>query len=340
MKFLLPALTLIVANTAFADTTQSTPVPGNYTLQRGNTTVVTAAGTMLDCEARARADAQSRAASASYNCTSAESFTVTYIAVPVQCASTQPADDSQQATCPGGTYGTFTQTRSYALQPSPTCWQPGGWSPTTPAAGACSSTAPSGAYATKFDTTENPINEGGMWRRANNAWTNVRTANGIAFGTNGVTNSYDDSYAYLVGAFGPDQTVEAVVYRSPSLPSDAANEVELLLRVSDDANNVRAYEVNWQAFGGQAIVRWNGPFGSFTMLSTTQINYFNRPLMNGDVLKATIVGNVITMYVNGVPTLRATDATLTNGSPGIGFFLRPGFVPNGIGFTSLNVTSP
>ena len=74
----------------------------------------------------------------------------------------------------------------------------------------------SSRYATNFDLTESPISEGGAWRRANNAWTNVNTANGIAFGTNGALNTYDDSYAVLSG-FGPDQQAQAVVFRSPGL---------------------------------------------------------------------------------------------------------------------------
>ncbi len=76
------------------------------------------------------------------------------------------------------------------------------------------------SYSTAFNLTENPLSEGGRWRRANNPWTNVQTIGGVAFGANSVGHTYDDSYALLSG-FGPDQTVEAVVYRDTSLSPEA-----------------------------------------------------------------------------------------------------------------------
>lgn len=339
MKTFLACFALLaVQAAAIADTTQSTPVLGNYTLKRGTTTVVTTAGTMLDCEARARADAQSRAASAKYTCTSPETFTVTYTAAPVQCASQQPPDDTQQATCPAGTYGTFTQTRSYIANPSPTCWQPGAWSPTTPAPGVCGTTAPNGSYATTFDGTENPISEGGRWYRSNNPWTNVRTGNGIAYGTNGVTNQYDDSYALLSGAFGPDQTIEAVIQRDNTAQGET-HEVELLLRFSDDNNNARGYECLFNWAGGVQVVRWNGGMGNFTVINTNQVNYFSRPLVTGDTIKASIVGSVISLYINGQLIVTASDTAIASGQPGMAFFVRPGGSTTLLALTSYSVTS-
>lgn len=338
MKPILTIFTLLIAQAAIAETTVSTPVAGPWTLNRGNMTVASASGPMSDCRAKAAVDAQSRQATASYTCSQPETMTVTYTVAPVQCATTQPAIDSQLASCPAGSFGTFTQTRSYGLQASPTCWQPGAWSPSTPPAGACSTTAPSGTYVTTFDATENPLSEGGKWRRANNAWTNMRTANGVAIGTTGITGSYDDSYAYLTQPFGNDYEIEGVAYRSPSLVSGSSNEIELHLRVSDDTNNVRLYEVVWQAYGGQQIVRWNGPFGDITVLPTTELKYFASAIKDGDRLKASIVGNVITMYVNGVATQRATDNTIPTGQPGIGVYYKVGADPAAFGWSQITVT--
>jgi hypothetical protein len=98
-----------------------------------------------------------------------------------------------------------------------------------------------GSYSSNFDLSEVPLSEGGRWRRAANHHTNVKTAGGVAFGTNGVTDTYDDSYALLSG-FGPDQTVEAVVQRSASLNTNATHEVELLLRFADSGSGARGYE--------------------------------------------------------------------------------------------------
>ncbi len=67
------------------------------------------------------------------------------------------------------------------------------------------------------------------------------------------------------------------------------------------------------------IVRWDGPLGKFTYLADKRgANYC---LKHGDILKALIVGNVITVYINGVEKARATDNTFPTGAPGIGEFL-------------------
>ena len=161
----------------------------------------------------------------------------------------------------------------------------------------------------------------------------------MAFGTNGITNEYDDSYALLNGTFGPDQTAEAVVFRDPSLSPGATHEVELLLRFSDDTSNARGYECLFNYAGGIQIVRWNGGLGDFTPLSTTGTGSVGRNLVTGDVVKATVIGNVISSYVNGALVARATDSTFTSGRPGISFFIRPGGSPLLLGLTSYSVTT-
>jgi hypothetical protein len=195
------------------------------------------------------------------------------------------------------------------------------------------------SYSTHFNSTENPISEGGRWRRANNRWTNVQTVGGAAFGTNGVTDTYDDSYALLAG-FGPDQTIEAVVYRDPNLQPVSTHEVELLLRFSDDPSNARGYECLFDLRGGFSIVRWNGPQGDFAHVQLVQSGYLGRQLVTGDVLKATIVGNTITMYVNGMLLAKGIDSAISHGQPGIGFFIRPPGSSKLLGLTSFTATSP
>jgi hypothetical protein len=44
-------------------------------------------------------------------------------------------------------------------------------------------------------------------------------------------------------------------------------------------------------------------------------------LKSGDTLKASIVGNAITVSINGVQKARVTDDTFKTGNPGIGEFL-------------------
>jgi hypothetical protein len=57
------------------------------------------------------------------------------------------------------------------------------------------------------------------------------------------------------------------------------------------------------------------------------------------VVKATIVGNVITAYINGVQVLQATDNTYKGGSPGMGFYIEGTTgVNSDYGFTSFKAT--
>ncbi|MEK7677579.1 MAG: hypothetical protein AAB676_17255 [Verrucomicrobiota bacterium] len=49
---------------------------------------------------------------------------------------------------------------------------------------------------------------------------------------------------------------------------------------------------------------------------------FRRTRRPGDILKASIVGNVITVSINGVEKARVTDDTYKTGNPGIGLFLH------------------
>ncbi len=194
------------------------------------------------------------------------------------------------------------------------------------------------SYSTSFDATENPISEGGAWHRANNPFTNVRTAGGNAFGTNGSADSYDDSYALLSG-LGADQTAEAVVFRSPNLVREITHEVELLLRFSDDSQNARGYECLFSYTGGIQIVRWNGEMGDFSVLDATGPQGLGRELVSGDVVSASIVGSVINVYINGELLASATDSTFATGQPGISFFTRPGGNSANFALSSYNVTT-
>ncbi|HZT62499.1 MAG TPA: hypothetical protein VFA36_05150, partial [Burkholderiales bacterium] len=67
---------------------------------------------------------------------------------------------------------------------------------------------------------------------------------------------------------------------------------------------------------------------------------FTRDLATGDVIKATIVGNVIRAFVNGVLIFQASDSAITSGQPGIAFFTRPDGVADSalFGMTSYTAT--
>jgi hypothetical protein len=186
------------------------------------------------------------------------------------------------------------------------------------------------SYSTTFLVTENPLSESGRWidgKAMGLDWTSVAAVDGLAYGTESGTGkgdqAYDDSTALLAGDWGPDQTVEARV-RSVN-PSDRVfEEVEIRLRSSLSAHTSTGYEILFRCLktpkAYASIVRWDGPLGKFTYL--TQKYGLQYGVGDGDLVKATIVGNIITGYINGVPMLSATDSTFSSGSPGIGFWLQ------------------
>ena len=83
------------------------------------------------------------------------------------------------------------------------------------------------------------------------------------------------------------------------------------------------------------IVRWNGALGDFTYIASTT----GPGLKNGDVVEATISGDTITAYINGVEVLQGTDSTYATGDPGMGFFLQGSANTQDYGFTSFTATS-
>jgi hypothetical protein len=194
------------------------------------------------------------------------------------------------------------------------------------------------SYQTSFAAAEYPVSEGGKWWKSNNPWHYVLTQEGFAQASNH-NQSYDDSYAYLLGQWGPDQTVEATLNRGGSATNDATHEALLLLRVSDDTNNVRGYECLFSHYGGIDLLKWTGPLGGFQHLDLTYSGYFGREFATGDVLKCSVVGTRITAYVNGTRYMEATDSAITSGAPGVGFFTRPGGNLKSMRFTDLKATS-
>ena len=60
---------------------------------------------------------------------------------------------------------------------------------------------------------------------------------------------------------------------------------------------------------------------------------------NGDVVKATMIGSVITVYIDGAQMLQVTDDKFTSGNPGIGFFIDGATgVNRDFGFSSIMAT--
>ena len=195
---------------------------------------------------------------------------------------------------------------------------------------AFSSTLFATIYSTTFPLNQNPIYENGNWLNGGTSgldWTNVYTVLGTAYGTQSGAavgaGRYADFVAVLAGNWGANQTAQAaIVVNNASGDSGVLEEVELYLRTTITPHSITGYEIiasvstNPDHFYVQ-IVRWNGPLGNFTFLDARTYH-----VANGDTLKSTAIGNVITLYVNGVEIFHVVDNTYNSGSPGIGFFLQ------------------
>lgn len=196
-------------------------------------------------------------------------------------------------------------------------------------------------YTTNFSLTEASISEGGAWvSNGGGSWTPVTTTPGLACGTNGATNGFDDSNAHLLG-FGANHTITATIFRAPSIPAGETHEVELFVRMTTSAGVTTGYEVDLDYNGNIVIVRWDGALGAFTVLSNTGgTGSWGGPPQNGDVFTAKVTGNTIQGFKGSTLVVQSTDSTWATGNPGIGFFKRTAGVNNLFGFSSLTATSP
>jgi hypothetical protein len=221
------------------------------------------------------------------------------------------------------------------------------------------------SYSTDFPLDENPISEGGMWlngRTDGIDWIDVICRDGRAYGeVSRMTTAerrveqgnldataggaapegdYDDPTAVLAGSWGRNQLARARVFsRNPT--EEYFQEVQIRLRSTLTPNFCTGYEVFWRCLtneeGYAEIVRWNGKVGDFTSLVRhVGIGY---GVKDGDLVEASIFGNVIKGLINGVEVISTTDDLLTEGGPGIGFNFFVGETNIDHGFTHFEVDS-
>ena len=186
-----------------------------------------------------------------------------------------------------------------------------------------------GPYVTHF---QNPVAEGGHWSNGQTDgldWANVTVIPGLAFGaeiggSRPEPQKYDDSTALLTGDWGPNQTLEATVYSvHPNQDDKVWEEVELRLRSALAPHQCTGYEVMFrcskipQAYCN--VARWEGPLGKFTYLKNLGGSRYG--VQTGDVVKATMIGSLLTVYINGEQILQVSDDKFPRGNPGMGFYL-------------------
>jgi hypothetical protein len=201
---------------------------------------------------------------------------------------------------------------------------------------------PKRSYSTRFQLDENPISEGGKWVNGGKDgidWYNVITKNGVAYGA--VTQGdYTDPTALLTGTWGKNQKVKAKVF-SRNQTEKYYQEVEIRLRSKIAPHLCIGYEVFWRCLKTPnayvEIVRWNGKVRDWTSLQKHTGSQYG--VKNGDLVEATITGNVIKGYLNGVEVITVKDDTFQEGNPGMGFNYGVGTSNGDFGFTSYEVES-
>ena len=201
------------------------------------------------------------------------------------------------------------------------------------------------SYRTEFRGNETPISEGGIWlngKRDGIDWADVLMRDGRVYGevtrmmakerrveqqvlgagaaAGAAEGDYDDPTAVLTGSWGRDQYGRARVF-SKNQTDKYFQEVEIRLRSSIKPHWCDGYEVFWRCLktdGGYAeIVRWNGKIGDFTSLKKLVGKDYG--VEDGDLIEASITGNVIKGYVTGKEMISAVDDKIQSGSPGVGF---------------------
>jgi hypothetical protein len=210
-------------------------------------------------------------------------------------------------------------------------------------------TAGTSIFTSSFPSTENPLSGSGKWvngKAVGLDWNDAQSVPGEAYasmlsGFNGASR-YNDSIAHLsttVMTFPANQYAQGTVYRAAGYdPSPSKHEVELHLRFQTTAHNARGYEIMWGITGYLAIVRWNGALGDYTGLLDTGDPGIGAPA-DGDVLRAEIGGNTITVFKNGKSVAQVNVNSIpgtvwTDGQPGMGFWPVDSSTPKNYGWKS------
>jgi hypothetical protein len=150
---------------------------------------------------------------------------------------------------------------------------------------------------------------------------------------------YGDALAVVTGTWPANQTASAVVAPAAAVGSSIYQEVELHLRTNPATG--QGYEIDWGLNHNYFyIVTWNGNGLTGVGVAWTIIYGKTGPafaLAPGDTVKASAVGNVITVWRNGTQVVSFADPNnrFPTGNPGFGF--EPGGV---FGISSFTASSP
>jgi len=200
---------------------------------------------------------------------------------------------------------------------------------------------------------EDPLSEGGLWSNntqgvAGNAAPLNLTSMRVATASDGITSiamenhggiDYDDSFAFIPG-WGANQFLEAVIYKAAGYNPNASgsnHELEIILGCRTSSGYHRWNEFQFNSGGGVDIVSLDGGQSAFTSIGVS--TGAARIPVDGDVFRATKIGNVLNFYQNGVLICTYTGSLVADGTGiGIAGFVRPnGSVHNKYGFRRLTM---
>jgi hypothetical protein len=217
------------------------------------------------------------------------------------------------------------------------------------------------SYRTDFPLDENPVDEDGMWLNGKKDaidFTDCITSDGFIHGAPSRMNvlekraeqgnldesdeapegDYDDPTAILTGEWGMNQHGKGVAHiENPT--EEWFQEVQIRLRCKLEPHYISGYEIFFRCLEGEKgyaeIVRWNGAVGDWTSLQRREGPDYG--VKHGDVIEATIEGNVIKGFINGEEKITVADDTWDSGAPGVGFNFGVGDTYADHGFSSFEV---
>lgn len=207
------------------------------------------------------------------------------------------------------------------------------------------------SYSTDFGFTQSPISDGGNWIRQCTSRTDINTAAGIAFGTQGGGSAppFDDSIAHLTGSWPQDVEATATVFRGSTA---GIQEVGFLFCVVDapGSASMTAYEFNIAQDGAYAnLYAWLGLANNINQFDQIAGTSVAGGVPNGCKFKARRQGSALMLWIDRLLgagwelLINATDSRYTTGSPGINFYrdnaLGPPGASNQFGWTDYSVVS-
>jgi hypothetical protein len=200
------------------------------------------------------------------------------------------------------------------------------------------------SYSTAFTASSSPIFDG-AWLSGNDPLqSEVDTSGGLAVGTQtgneAAGGNFNDSEAYISG-FPPNHAAQATIHLVAGINPAAFQEVEILLRWSVGSLRTGLAFGDTHSQGYECNLAFDASYVQIGRFKEAPALYDSHTdpvppggvaittlgVQDGDVMKAQIVGNTISVYLirSGTANLIAqgtdgTAAPFLYGNPGVGFF--------------------